>query len=93
MDYAGDFQDADPANAGSIIVIEQPEEQYCAVTGGIMATRMKFLGIKAAVVGGRVRDLRELQGTELPVSPSFAGGGHYGFCYAPTLFYLYHMGI
>jgi len=55
-------------------VIEQPEEQYCAVTGGIMATRMKFLGIKAAVVGGRVRDLRELQGTELPVSSSFARG-------------------
>ncbi|KAJ5994443.1 hypothetical protein N7451_010167 [Penicillium sp. IBT 35674x] len=67
VDYAGDFQDADPANAGSIIVIEQPDEQYCAVTGGIMATRMKFLGIKAAVVGGRVRDLRELQGTELPI--------------------------
>jgi regulator of RNase E activity RraA len=32
-----------------------------------MATRMKVLGIKAAVVGGRVRDLRELQATELPV--------------------------
>lgn len=33
-----------------------------------MATRMKVLGIKAAVVGGRVRDLRELHTTELPVS-------------------------
>lgn len=32
-----------------------------------MATRMKVLGIKAAVVGGRVRDLRELQATKLPV--------------------------
>lgn len=32
-----------------------------------MATRMKVLGIKAAVVEGRVRDLRELQATELPV--------------------------
>ncbi|KAJ6028123.1 hypothetical protein N7540_003699 [Penicillium herquei] len=67
VDYVGDFQDADPAKAGSIIVIEQPDEQYCAVTGGIMATRMKYLGIKAAVVGGRIRDLRELQGTELPI--------------------------
>ncbi|KAJ5650793.1 uncharacterized protein N7484_004516 [Penicillium longicatenatum] len=67
VDYAGDFQDADPANAGSIIVIEQPDEQYCAVTGGIMATRMRALGIKAAVVSGRVRDLRELQGTGLPI--------------------------
>ncbi|KAJ5633730.1 hypothetical protein N7528_001572 [Penicillium herquei] len=67
VDYVGDFQDADPAKAGSIIVIEQPDEQYCAVTGGIMATRMKYLGIKAAVVGGRIRDLRELQGTDLPI--------------------------
>ncbi|KAJ5671644.1 hypothetical protein N7507_000771 [Penicillium longicatenatum] len=67
VDYAGDFQDADPANAGSIIVIEQPDEQYCAVTGGIMATRMRALSIKAAVVSGRVRDLRELQGTGLPI--------------------------
>ncbi|KAJ5928613.1 hypothetical protein N7466_007569 [Penicillium verhagenii] len=67
VDYVGEFQNRDPSNAGSIIVIEQPDEQYCAVTGGIMATRMKFLGIKAAVVGGRVRDLRELQETGLPI--------------------------
>lgn len=67
VDYAGEFAAADPAKAGSIMVIEQPDEQYCAVTGGIMATRMKVLAIKAAVVGGRVRDLRELQATELPV--------------------------
>lgn len=40
-----------------------------------MATRMKVLGIKAAVVGGRVRDLRELQATELPVSLAFGGNG------------------
>jgi regulator of RNase E activity RraA len=32
-----------------------------------MATRMKVLGIRAAVVNGRVRDLRELVETELPV--------------------------
>ncbi|KAJ5679267.1 hypothetical protein N7462_007511 [Penicillium macrosclerotiorum] len=67
VDYAGNFAAADPSQTGSIIVIEQPEDQYCAVTGGIMATRMKALGIKAAVVGGRVRDLRELQATELPI--------------------------
>lgn len=67
VDYAGDLAAADPSKAGSIIVIEQPDGQYCAVTGGIMATRMKVLGIRAAVVGGRVRDLRELQATELPV--------------------------
>lgn len=75
MDYAGDFAAEDPAKAGSIIVIEQPEGQYCAVTGGIMATRMKVLGIKAAVVNGRVRDLRELQATGLPVC-SIDGDGY-----------------
>jgi len=67
VDYAGDFAAQNPSKAGSIIVIEQPDDQSCAVTGGIMATRMKVLGIKAAVVGGRVRDLRELQATKLPV--------------------------
>jgi regulator of RNase E activity RraA len=67
VDFVGDFAAADPANAGSIVVIDQPKDQYCAVTGGIMATRMKVLGIRAAVVNGRVRDLRELVETELPV--------------------------
>lgn len=33
-----------------------------------MATRMKAVGIKATVVGGRVRDLKELKATGLPVS-------------------------
>ncbi|CAI7612868.1 unnamed protein product [Penicillium pancosmium] len=78
VDYAGDFAAADPANAGSIIVIEQPGDQYCAVTGGIMATRMKALGLKGAVVGGRIRDLRELQATGLPIwarSTSTVGTG------------------
>lgn len=67
VDYAGDFAAADPEKAGSIMVIEQPGHQYCAVTGGIMATRMKALGLKGAVIGGRIRDLRELQATGLPV--------------------------
>ncbi|KAJ5169414.1 Ribonuclease E inhibitor RraA/Dimethylmenaquinone methyltransferase [Penicillium coprophilum] len=67
VDHVGEFQSSDPSGAGSIVVIEQPENQYCAVTGGIMATRMKALGIKATVVGGRVRDLRELQATGLPI--------------------------
>ncbi|KAJ5168395.1 uncharacterized protein N7482_003989 [Penicillium canariense] len=67
VDYAGDFAAADPSNAGLIMVIDQPEDQYCAVTGGIMAARMKMLGIRAAVVNGRVRDVRELHETDLPV--------------------------
>ncbi|KAJ6161122.1 hypothetical protein N7470_004518 [Penicillium chermesinum] len=68
VDYTGDYAAEDPSNAGSIVVIEQPSEQHCAVTGGIMAARMKVLGIKATVVSGRVRDVRELQATGLPVS-------------------------
>ncbi|CAI7631984.1 unnamed protein product [Penicillium glandicola] len=67
VDHVDEFQKSDPSGAGSIVVIEQPENQHCAVTGGIMATRMKALGIKATVVGGRVRDLRELKATGLPI--------------------------
>lgn len=32
-----------------------------------MAVRMKYLGVKAALVNGRVRDLSELKASELPV--------------------------
>ena len=67
VDFTGDFAAADPGHAGSIVVIDQPGSQYCAVTGGIMATRMKVLGIQGVVVNGRVRDLRELHETGLPV--------------------------
>lgn len=67
VDFVGDYAAADLSKAGSIVVIEQPSEQYCAVTGGIMAARMKYLGIKGTVVGGRVRDVRELQASGLPV--------------------------
>lgn len=53
----------------TVVVIEQPEDQRCAVLGGIMAARMKFLGAKAVVVGGsgRVRDITELKRLGLPV--------------------------
>ncbi|KAI0999617.1 hypothetical protein K3495_g8581 [Podosphaera aphanis] len=46
--------------SGSILIISQPENQKCAVLGGIMALRMKMLGVRGVVVWGRVRDLREL---------------------------------
>ncbi|KAL2215863.1 DlpA domain protein [Thermoascus aurantiacus ATCC 26904] len=57
----------DWAEPGTIAVIEQPAGQYCAVLGGIMAARMKYLGVKGAVVNGRVRDLAELHASQLPV--------------------------
>lgn len=56
---------------GSVVVMSQPEGQKCAVLGGIMALRMKVLGVKGVVVSGRVRDLEELKETELPVSEKY----------------------
>ena len=48
-------------------MLSQPENQTCAVLGGIMATRMKIRGAEGVVVGGRVRDLRELRSLDFPV--------------------------
>lgn len=53
---------------GSVLVIEQPAKHTCAAIGGIMATRMAVRGVLGCVVGGRVRDLRELEKSGLPVS-------------------------
>ncbi|KAL1988766.1 hypothetical protein VTN96DRAFT_7650 [Rasamsonia emersonii] len=57
----------DWAQPGTVVVIEQPAGQSCAALGGIMAARLKYLGVKAAVVDGRVRDLAELHGSGLHV--------------------------
>ena len=57
----------DHAQPGTIAIIEQPAGQYCAAVGGIMATRMKVLGVQAVLVDGRVRDLGEIRGLQLPV--------------------------
>ncbi|KAB8074129.1 ribonuclease E inhibitor RraA/Dimethylmenaquinone methyltransferase [Aspergillus leporis] len=57
----------DFARPGTIAVIEQPTGQHCAVLGGIMAARMKYLGVKGALVNGRVRDLSEIRECQLPV--------------------------
>ncbi|PGH08502.1 hypothetical protein AJ79_05992 [Helicocarpus griseus UAMH5409] len=57
----------DWAQPGTIVFIEQPADQHCAALGGIMAARMKVLGVKAALVDGRVRDLVELRSTQLQI--------------------------
>ena len=57
----------DWAEPGTIAVIDQPDGQHCAVLGGIMAVRMKYMGLQGAVVNGRVRDLGEIMGCRLPV--------------------------
>ena len=58
---------ADWAQPDSIVLIDQPAGQNCAVLGGIMSARMKVLGVKAVIVNGRVRDLAELSSSQLPV--------------------------
>ncbi|KAL4751389.1 hypothetical protein BDW72DRAFT_203098 [Aspergillus terricola var. indicus] len=57
----------DNTEPNTIVLISQPPGQHCAVVGGIMAVRMKSLGIKGVVVDGRIRDLSEIQGASLPV--------------------------
>lgn len=58
----------DHAEPGTVVVVEQPTGQYCAAVGGIMAARMKVLGVQGVVVDGRIRDLGEIRELELPVS-------------------------
>lgn len=55
----------------TIVVLQQPKGQICAVLGGIMALRMKVLNAQGVVVSGRVRDVDELAATGLPVCPFF----------------------
>ncbi|KAL3461433.1 hypothetical protein BJX64DRAFT_277904 [Aspergillus heterothallicus] len=57
----------DNTEPNTVVVIEQPPDQHCAVVGGIMAVRMTYLGIRGVVVNGRIRDLAEVQGCRLPV--------------------------
>lgn len=58
---------ADFTQSGTVVVISQPPDQACAVMGGIMAERMKVLGVEGIVVDGRVRDLGALAETGLPI--------------------------
>ncbi|PYI34711.1 DlpA domain protein [Aspergillus indologenus CBS 114.80] len=51
----------------TIVVVDQPPTQHCAVVGGIMALRMKHRGVTGAVVNGRVRDRAEFAECGLPV--------------------------
>lgn len=52
----------------TIVVMTQPEDQKCAILGGIMALRMKVLNAQGVIVSGRVRDVIELSSIGLPVS-------------------------
>lgn len=58
----------DCTEKGTFVLISQPDGQKNAVLGGIMASRMKVLGAVGVVVYGRIRDVKELGETGLPVS-------------------------
>ncbi|KAF1911144.1 DlpA domain-containing protein [Ampelomyces quisqualis] len=58
---------ADWTEKDTIVVISQPAGQACAVVGGIMAVRMKYLGAQGLVVDGRVRDITALNETQMPI--------------------------
>ncbi|RMX81435.1 hypothetical protein D0869_06814 [Hortaea werneckii] len=45
---------------GTIVLLQQPQGQICAVCGDILATRLKVRGVKGIVADGRVRDLVSL---------------------------------
>jgi regulator of RNase E activity RraA len=62
----------------TIVVISQPAGQACAVVGGIMAARAKYLGAQGLVVDGRVRDITALNETQVPIwsrGTSIVGAG------------------
>ncbi|KAI7463359.1 hypothetical protein KC351_g15907 [Hortaea werneckii] len=42
---------------GTIVLLQQPQGQICAVCGDILATRLKVRGVKGIVADGRVRDV------------------------------------
>jgi regulator of RNase E activity RraA len=47
----------DCPSPGTVVLMHQPEGQICALLGDLVASRLKYRGIKAAVIHGRVRDV------------------------------------
>ena len=42
---------------GTIVLMQQPEGQVCALLGDLVASRLQHRGVAAAVIDGRVRDI------------------------------------
>jgi regulator of RNase E activity RraA len=42
---------------GTVVLIQQPQGQICALVGDIIATRLKLRGISGLVAAGRIRDV------------------------------------
>ncbi|KAF4977492.1 hypothetical protein FZEAL_5970 [Fusarium zealandicum] len=58
---------ADLTEAGTFVLLKQPEGQKNAVCGGVMAARMKLCHAKGIIIAGRARDIEELKSTSLPI--------------------------
>ncbi|KAK6436082.1 hypothetical protein LTR95_007734 [Oleoguttula sp. CCFEE 5521] len=46
---------------GTVVLMQQPDGQLCALLGDIVASRLKHRGVKAAVIHGRSRDIAACQ--------------------------------
>lgn len=58
----------DCPGSGTIVVMQQPKGQVCALLGDLMATRLKIRGVKGAIIDGRVRDVATIgQMSDFPV--------------------------
>jgi hypothetical protein len=54
--------------AGSIMYIQQPKGLPSACWGGLMSTRAQFLRAEGVIIDGRMRDIREHDELNFPVS-------------------------
>ncbi|KAM0228635.1 hypothetical protein ACHAPO_010607 [Fusarium lateritium] len=52
---------------GGIMYIQQPKGLPSACWGGLMSTRAQYLGAKAVVIDGRMRDINEHKEMKFPV--------------------------
>ncbi|CEI41888.1 hypothetical protein FVEN_g3812 [Fusarium venenatum] len=62
-----DKQFVDHNQDGGIMYIQQPKGLPSACWGGLMSTRAQYLGAKAVVIDGRMRDINEHKEMKFPV--------------------------
>ena len=58
---------SDLVQRDTVVVIQQPEGQTCAVVGGIHALNIDRKGARGILVSGRIRDVGELRKLDCPV--------------------------
>jgi len=61
------LQWSDLVHRNTMVVVQQPEGQKCAVLGGIHALNIDRKGAKGIVVSGRIRDIEELRKLDCPI--------------------------